>query len=83
MSEMIIGIHVKYPLFLSDLNETWIFSTDSRKNAQIYILLKSAQWEPSCSTRPDEQTDTREGNSHISQNCEKRQKKPKKISIVI
>jgi len=25
------GLHVKYPLFLSDLNETRIFSTDFRK----------------------------------------------------
>ena len=25
---MYIGIHVKYPLFLSDFNETWIFSID-------------------------------------------------------
>jgi hypothetical protein len=23
-----LGLHVKYPLFLSDFNETWIFSTD-------------------------------------------------------
>jgi len=22
---MYIGVHVKYPLFLSDFNETWIF----------------------------------------------------------
>ena len=28
---MYIGLHVKYPLFLSDLNETWILSTDFRK----------------------------------------------------
>jgi len=28
---MYIGIHVKYPVFLSDLNETWIFSTNFRK----------------------------------------------------
>ena len=24
------GLHLKYPLFLSDVNETWIFSTDSK-----------------------------------------------------
>jgi hypothetical protein len=28
---MYIGIHVKYPLFLSDFNETRILSTDFRK----------------------------------------------------
>jgi len=26
-----IGLHVKYPLFLSDFNETWIFYTYFRK----------------------------------------------------
>jgi hypothetical protein len=25
--KMYIGLHVKYTLFLSDFNETWIFST--------------------------------------------------------
>jgi len=25
MIKMYIGLHVKYPLFLSDFNETWIF----------------------------------------------------------
>jgi len=28
---MYIGLHVKYRLFLSDFNWTWIFSTDFRK----------------------------------------------------
>jgi hypothetical protein len=28
---MSIGIHVKYPLFLPDFNEIWIFWTDFRK----------------------------------------------------
>jgi len=28
---MFIGLHVKYTLFLSDCNGTWIFSTDFRE----------------------------------------------------
>jgi hypothetical protein len=28
---MYIGVHVRYPIFLSDLRETWIFSTDFGK----------------------------------------------------
>jgi len=28
---MYIGLHVQYPLFLSDFDETWICSTDFRK----------------------------------------------------
>jgi hypothetical protein len=38
--KMYIGLHVKYPLFLSDCNETWILSTDLRKNTQISNLIK-------------------------------------------
>jgi len=28
---MYIGLHVKYPLFLPEFNETWIFSKNFRK----------------------------------------------------
>jgi len=30
-----IRLRVKYLLFLSDFNETWVFSTDFKKNTQI------------------------------------------------
>jgi len=32
---MFIGLHVKYPLFLLEFNETWIFLTDFKKNTPI------------------------------------------------
>jgi hypothetical protein len=32
---MYIGVHVRYPLFLSDFNESWIFSTDFQKYSNI------------------------------------------------
>jgi hypothetical protein len=42
--EMYIGLHVKYPLFLSDFNKTWIFSTCFRETLKYQILFKSVQW---------------------------------------
>ena len=37
---MYTGLHVKYPLFLSDCNETYILLTDFINNTQISKLLK-------------------------------------------
>jgi hypothetical protein len=51
-----IGRHVKYPLFLSDFNESWIFWKGFRKILEYKISWKSVKWEPSCSIR-DGRTD--------------------------
>jgi hypothetical protein len=72
---MYIGLHVKYPLFLSDVNETSIYSKKFRKMLKFVISWKSVQWEPNCSIRTDWQTDGRthrhdEANSHFSLYCE-------------
>ena len=55
--KMYIGLHVKYPFFFSDFNETWIFLTDFQKILIHQILWKSVQWEPSCAMGTDRRTD--------------------------
>ena len=54
--KMYVGLHIRYPLFVSDCNETWIFPTDFRKVLKYKISWKSVQWQPSCSMRTGGQT---------------------------
>ena len=49
--------YVKYPLLLSNFNETLIFSTDFRRKLKYQVSSKSVQWEPSCSMQADGQMD--------------------------
>jgi hypothetical protein len=60
MIKMYIGLHVEYPLFLSDFSGTKIFLTNFRTNIQYKIPWTSVQWESSCSMRTGGQTDRRD-----------------------
>jgi len=40
MIRMYIGLHVKYPQFLTHFDETWILKTDFQKNTQIVNFMK-------------------------------------------
>jgi hypothetical protein len=51
--------HVKYSLFLPDINKIWLFSTYFRKTLEYQISRKSVHWEPSCSRRTCRRTDRR------------------------
>ncbi len=67
---MYIGLHVKYPLFLSHLNEIWILLTYFSKILKHQISWKSVRWEPSCSMRTDGQTGRHNAtNWRLSQFC--------------
>jgi len=65
MSKTYIHLHIKYPLFLSDLNETWSFLIDLQKVLKYQILWKSAQWEPSCSMLTDRRDKVKSCFSHF------------------
>ena len=46
-----VGLHVQYRLFFSDVNETWMVSTDFRKIFKCQISRNSVRLEPNCSMR--------------------------------
>jgi hypothetical protein len=50
------GLNVKYPLFLSNFNETRIFSTVYWKTLKYQISWKSVSWQPNYSMRIDKRT---------------------------
>jgi len=68
---MYTGLHVKYPPFFSEINVTWIFSTDYRKNTQIsnFIQIRPVAAELSHANRRTDGHD--EANSRFSQFCER------------
>ena len=61
---MYIGLHVKYPLFFPDFNETWIFSILS-ENYQIFMKIRPVGAELFHSDRHDE------ANGRFAQFCER------------
>jgi hypothetical protein len=59
LTQMYTGLYLKYALFSSDFNETWMFSKNFRKILNYQIPRKSFQWKPSRSMRTERQTDGR------------------------
>jgi len=54
---MYTGFHVKYPLCLSDFNESFIFSTHFRKILRYQTWWKSVLWEQICLMWTKKRTD--------------------------
>jgi len=57
MFKMYIGLHIRYPLFLSDFNNTLFFTIGIRKILKYQTSRKSAQLEPSSKQTEDRRTD--------------------------
>jgi hypothetical protein len=58
MIKIYFGLHVKYPVFLTDFYKTWIYWKYFRKKILKYkISQKSVQWKSSCSMRKDGRMD--------------------------
>ena len=55
-----ICLHVNLPVYRSDFNKTYIFSTDFRKILKYQISRKSVRCEPSFFMWTDERTDGRD-----------------------
>jgi hypothetical protein len=56
------------PLFFTDFNENWIFSTGYRKILRYIIYWKSVQWEPNCSMRTDRRTNKHDDDDSLFRN---------------
>jgi hypothetical protein len=52
-----LGLHVKFPMFLTNCNQKWIFATGFNGSCQYEILRKSVQWETNWYMRTDRRTD--------------------------
>jgi hypothetical protein len=57
LSHTYFGIHVKFPIFLSEFKETWIFPTFFNRSVQYKISRIFFPWASSCSIRREGQTD--------------------------
>ena len=77
---MYVGLRVKYLLFLSNLDQTWIFWTDFRKNLKYKSAWKSVQWDPSYSMSTDRHD---EANSYFSKFCERAQELDRRFKFLL
>jgi hypothetical protein len=68
---MSIGLHVQYPLFSSDLNETCTLQTDFQKNPQIQNFMKIHPTGANLNRAGGQMDRHDEANSRFSQFCKR------------